>query len=139
MPIAPARSVSYSVKWSSDGNSYLAVYGWFDHPLAEFYILENFSSRDPSKQGQNLSQVTADGSIYDIYVSKRINKPSIRGKASFEHFWSIRRDERIGGTISTDVHMDAWSSAGLLLGTVEYMLVAVEGFQSSGNASITVH
>lgn len=83
--------------------------------------------------------MTADGSVYDIYVSTRTNQPSIDGTATFQQFWSVRRNKRSSGTVNTATHFNAWSAAGLKLGTQHnYQIVATEGYFSSGSASITV-
>ncbi|KAG6010305.1 hypothetical protein E4U21_007354 [Claviceps maximensis] len=135
-----SSSVSYSGTWWSDGNSFLSIYGWSKYPLVEFYIVENYGTYNPSQAGQKLGELTVDGSIYDIYVSSRAYSPSILSSSSnFQQYWSIRRNKRVGGTVSAAVHLNAWWSLGLPLGTVEYMIVAVEGNHSSGSASITVY
>lgn len=82
--------------------------------------------------------MTSDGSIYEIMTKKRVNKPSIQGTATFDQFWSIRVDQRVGGTVTTGNHFKAWADNGLKMGRHNYMIVAVEGQDSSGEASITV-
>jgi len=68
----------------------------------------------------------------------RVDKPSIIGTATFPQFWSIRTSKIVGGTVTTGNHFEAWTAAGLKLGTHNEMIVAVEGQNSSGTASITV-
>ncbi|KAG6031073.1 hypothetical protein E4U41_007710 [Claviceps citrina] len=132
------KSITYSGTWNSTGNSYLSVYGWSKNPLVECYIVENYGSYNPSHGGHKRGEVTVDGSVYDIYVSKRTNAPSIAGRKTFPQYWSIRRNKRVGGTVSVSKHFDAWESLNMKLGTFDYFIVATEGYYSSGSASITV-
>lgn len=43
-----------------------------------------------------------------------------------------------GNVCSKQAHFDAWSKYGLKLGQHNYQILATEGYQSSGSASITV-
>jgi len=136
-----ARNITYSGTWNGGSvNSYLSVYGWTKNPLVEYYIVESYGTYNPSSAaGGKKGSITVDGGTYDIYQTTRTNEPSITGTATFPQFWSVRQGKRVGGTVNVQAHFDAWSSYGLTLGTHDYQIVATEGYQSSGNAQITVN
>ncbi|KAK1463481.1 glycosyl hydrolase family 11 [Colletotrichum melonis] len=136
-----AKSIKYSGTWSpvNNGNSYLTVYGWTRNPLIEYYIVENHGEYNPGSAGTLKGQVTSDGSVYKLYESTRTNAPSIDGTQTFKQFWAIRESKRVGGTVTTQNFFTAWKNAGMTLGTsFDYMIVATEGYQSAGSASIKV-
>jgi endo-1,4-beta-xylanase len=69
----------------------------------------------------------------------RINKPSIEGTSTFRQIFSVRQDKRSEGIVTVSKHFEAWKGAGLKTGTHNYMVMATEGNNSSGKASIEVH
>jgi endo-1,4-beta-xylanase len=108
------------------------------NPLIEYYIVESFSTYNPSTGAQELNSIQSDGSTYRVYRTQRVNQPSIDGTQTFYQFWSVRENHRTSGSVNVQNHFNAWAQAGLQLGTHNYQIVATEGYQSSGSAQITV-
>ncbi|KAF7864394.1 hypothetical protein EAF04_006528 [Stromatinia cepivora] len=136
--IGSARPITYTASYNPTGNSYLSIYGWTTSPLIEYYIVEDYGTYDPSSAATEIGSITSDGSTYKILETTRTNQPSVQGTATFKQYWSVRVDKRTSGTVTTANHFAAWKKLGLVLGGFNYQIVAVEGYQSSGSANVTV-
>ncbi|KAF8313835.1 endo-1,4-beta-xylanase [Clavulina sp. PMI_390] len=138
-PGSTSRSVTFGGSWSTSGNAYLSLYGWSTNPLVEYYVMEDFGTYNPGSAATNKGTYSSDGSTYTMYTDTRTNAPSIIGTATFQQFISVRSSKRTSGTITFANHVNAWAGAGLHLGTMNYQIIATEGYYSSGSASLTVH
>ncbi|KAK3299892.1 concanavalin A-like lectin/glucanase domain-containing protein [Chaetomium fimeti] len=139
-----ARTITFSGTYNATGPGYLAIYGWTRNPLIEYYIVESYPELAPNEVWTSKGEFTIDEGTYEIFTSTRVNKPSIEGTRTFEQYWSVRKEKRVGGTVTTTKHFDAWKEQGMTLGTYDSVIVAVEGYTadggpgSSGSASINI-
>jgi endo-1,4-beta-xylanase len=111
------------------------------NPFLEFFIVDTARGYDEGLPGYTLrGTVSSDGGIYDVYHAVQWNGGFTTPYVN--RVWSIRRSTYapgpVSGTITTANHFNAWRSFGLPFGTIDRMVVAVEGYRSAGNAAITV-
>jgi hypothetical protein len=129
-PGSRKQVVVYSADYNPQGNSYLSIYGWFENPLVEYYIIESWGTwRPPGVPAKG--SVETDSGTYDIYENSRTG-PSIKGNTTFKQYWSVRRTKRTRGTIHCGNHFDAWERNGMTIGTFYEVSFNVEAYQSPG-------
>ncbi|MDH6313991.1 hypothetical protein M2137_002784 [Parabacteroides sp. PFB2-10] len=138
--------MEYDVDYNPElqGASYMCVYGWTrrdnDAPLVEFYIVESWGGWRPPGNRGSLGNVTIDGIEYELFVTDRINKPSIEGNTTFKQYWSIRTTKKGSGQINEKIniskHFKIWEEKGLKMGTLYEVTLCIEGFNSKGKATI---
>jgi endo-1,4-beta-xylanase len=114
----------------------LSVYGWSENPLVEYYVIED--SHDAGPFGTEKGTLYSDGSEYTFYENTRVNEPSIVGTATFNQYISVRSSPRSSGTVTIQNHFLAWYGADLKLGTLNYQVIAVEGWGGEGSAAQSV-
>jgi len=138
------RKVGYhAAEFEAGTNSYLTLYGWTTDPLVEYYVVDSWGSNftPPGEDAPVLGTIEADGGTYNIYRTQRVNKPSIRGTQTFYQYWSVRTERRAIGvkqSIDFPAHVAAWEAVGLKLGTMNYQVMATEGYGSTGKSSLRV-
>lgn len=140
-----SSEITYSGTYEPTGPSYLAIYGWTQNPLIEYYIIEAHGELAANEPWTPKGNFTFEEGTYEVFESTRNQKPSIEGTRTFQQYWSVRTEQRVGGTVSTGRHFEEWQNLGMPLGGHNYMILAVEGFtnqetgiSSTGTASLTV-
>lgn len=128
---------------SEQGLTYVGIYGWTVNPLREFYIIEDWGTTKPAGMASDgtprdaVGTLDIDGETYDVWKKSRQNKPSIKGTASFDQYFSIRRSARHCGRISVSQHLSGWEKQGLSLGNLYEVKLLVESQDNSGSVEFT--
>ena len=128
-------TIDYGADYYPVGNSYLCVYGWTREPLVEYYVVQSWGNWRPPGAAA-IATVEIGDATYDIYETERVNQPSIDGIQTFKQYWSVRKGKRTEDTICLTDHFRAWEEQGLTLGKLYEVALTVEGYQSSGTATI---
>jgi len=153
------RTISYSAnKFDTSGNAYLSVYGMTRSSpsnkgggLVEFYIMENYGTYDPttafdpkySGKDGGVLKVEGEGE-YRIGYTRSYYMTTMPGTSNSMvlRVYSVRKADqrRSAGTVDLKRHFEAWKSKlDVDVGEkFDFQIVAVEGYQSSGEAEVTV-
>ena len=138
-PGSTSRTISFSGSLSaSGGKTLVSLYGWSTNPLVEYYVQENYTG-SASGAGTYMGQVSSNGGTYNLYEHQQVNQPSIQGTATFEQYLAVRTSPTSSGTITFGNFVNAWSSHGMRLGTMNYQILATESFGGgSGSSSVSI-
>ncbi|MBN1758157.1 MAG: glycoside hydrolase family 11 protein [Chitinispirillaceae bacterium] len=129
--------IVYEADYKPQGNSYLSIYGWFENPLVEYYIIESWGSWKPPNDKTVRKTFQSDGGEYTVHSNSRTGA-SIKGNTTFQQYWSVRKEKRTSGTITCANHFKAWQDAGLSIGTFYEVSFNVEAYQSPGGQADVV-
>jgi hypothetical protein len=139
---ADNKVFQYSGSFEPEGNAYLAVYGRFKSPDVDFYIIESWTTYDPSKCafGKVTARYQADGANYEFYICEDWSLSIERRPPTY---YSIRVPKKspgaISGTIDLARHFDEWRKAAVNLGPNDFTIMATEGYRSKGKSDITIN
>lgn len=135
------RNITYSGDFRTNGNGYLSVYGWSKDPRLEYYVVELYGTFNPTSMFSNNASrkvtIEADGATYTIgrYRSVSLSAQLV------DQIYSVRdaQNRRTAGTVNMKLHFDAWEQKlGVKFGTLDFQIVATEGYHSSGESKIRV-
>ena len=117
--------------------SYIGIYGWSVNPCIEWYIVDDSYNKMPVNPGSttNKGTVTIDGGSYTLYTRATTGTGGNRcgNVSSWTQFYSVRQTARTCGQISISDHFNAWSSAGMTLGSVLEASILIEAGGGSGS------
>lgn len=138
---ADSKIIHYSGTFEPDGIAYLSLYGWSKNPKIEFYIIESWTTYDPSNCsfGNISARYQTDGANYELHHCEHF---SLSPEKKPDTYYSMRVPKKqigaISGTIDVAKHFEEWRRAGLELPANDYAILATEGYQSQGRSDITI-
>jgi endo-1,4-beta-xylanase len=134
----PPRTVNFDATLNATGNNYLTVYGW-TNPQTEYYIIESSGTFDPTQYIQKFGTYEdADGSTYNLGREIRYSQIPMEG-TTLTRIFAVRQNPRLSGSVDVGAHLEAWKAKGLKpVGSPGYLIMGIEGYQSSGEADVTV-
>ena len=129
-------------KWNKQGSAggynYIGVYGWTVNPLVEYYIVDDwFNKPGANLLGQKKGEFEVDGDVYEIWLNRRYNAPSIKGNSDFPQYFSVRKSNRSCGHIDVTAHFKKWEELGLKMGKMYEAKLLVEAGGGAGSFDVT--
>jgi endo-1,4-beta-xylanase len=106
----------------------------------EYYVVESYGTYNPARQFGNNTKIlqTYDGS-YTIGKNQLIRNAVVPEYRVLNQVWSVRNVQRAAGTVNMKEHFDAWETTlHMKFGTLDFQIVAVEGYRSSGASEMKV-
>jgi endo-1,4-beta-xylanase len=107
---------------------FLAIYGRFNNPDAEYYIVENHIPFNPPPSWKTTGTLETGDGVYTLYESWLPPSPRL--------LWAIRVEKRNSGVVKLTDFFDAWRLVGVNLGNHRQVIVAIMGSSSSGQARV---
>lgn len=101
----------------------------------EYYIIDDWIKYHPGQGDKIVGTVETDGGVYDIHIGNRWAQGM---EPSWRRIFSVRREKRTAGTITAEKHFAAWKALGQTFERHMYSVLAVEGYQSTGEADVAV-
>ncbi|HEY4787150.1 MAG TPA: glycoside hydrolase family 11 protein [Bacteroidales bacterium] len=122
----PCNNATMSWTGSASNAQYFGVYGWLSSPLTEYYIGRG--------GGQSAGTYSTSKGTYTLNTVA-CNGANINGNGPFTQF-------NCSGSGSSPInmgeHFQGWKNLGKQVNTQNYCIVAVEAWNSSGSADVTV-
>lgn len=135
--------IEYRAITDAEGKYFFGAYGWFGDPDDEFFIIDDWGETKPVFSSDPVAVVESDGAVYDVY-KEMIDSgfAVIRDKYTYRYY-SVRREKKsadsnmMSGTISLYEHFNAFKKLGAKTDSPYEIMLATEGFDSSGTMHVT--